>query len=192
MPSWAFIFFPGRLLAARDRTWFDFAGILLKFRFFPAAKCPFFFAALGVGMAVYVPHQVRQGGTLCKWHFGACFFSSAFRSCFAPALHAPCRVVWGFSGWSSISVFPRAPARSGSVAVTGISPCFAGFREWLLLRTAGVLRLSCRASLHFSLFVACMFDCSSARLKPGQPSFSGGFRVFWIATRKCVCVCVKV
>ncbi len=109
--------------------------------------------------------------------------------CSAPARRAPCRVIWGFSGWSAISVFPRAPARSGSVAVTGISPCFAGFREWRLLRTAGVLRLSCRASLHFSLFVACMLDCSSARLKPGQPSFSGGFRVFWIATRKCVCVC---
>ena len=144
----------------------------------------FFFAALGVGIAVYVPHQVRQGGTLCIRHFGACFFSSAFRSCSAPALRAPCRVIWGFSGWSAISAFPRAPARSGSVAVTGISPRFAGFCDWRLLRTAGVLRLSCRASLHFWLFVACMLDCSSARLKPGQPSFSGGFRVFWIATRK--------
>ena len=143
-------------------------------------------------MAVYVPHQVRQGGTLCKRHFGACFFSSAFRSCSAPARRAPCRVIWGFSGWSAISVFPRAPARSGSVAVTGISPCFAGFREWRLLRTAGVLRLSCRASLHFWLFVACMLDCSSERLSSGQPSFSEGFRVFWIATRKCVCVCVCV
>ena len=90
MPSWALIFFfPGRLSAARDRTWFGFADILLKICFFHAAKCPFSSLLSGsVWPCTYLTKSDRAGlcakGTLERASFLLLFVAVLLLRC---ALH---------------------------------------------------------------------------------------------------------
>ena len=84
-----YFFFPGRLSAARDRTWFGFADILLKFGFFHAAKCPFSSLLSGsVWPCTYLTKSDRAGlcakGTLERASFLLLFVAVLLLRC---ALH---------------------------------------------------------------------------------------------------------
>ena len=96
-PAWIFwhafvginFFFPGRLSAARDRTWFGFADILLKICFFHAAKCPFSSLLSGsVWPCTYLTKSDRAGlcanGTLERASFLLLFVAVLLLRC---ALH---------------------------------------------------------------------------------------------------------
>ena len=91
----------------------------------------------------------------------------------------------GFLVGRPVSDFYRRPASSGPAATP--LPCLASSCEWRVLRSA---RGRAIVVMGVASFFACRIIHSRACFPSGQPFFFGGFRVFLIATRKCVCMYV--